>query len=107
MKLYYLLTLALLNPVVTIAGTSMGDISKIFVHEPGVLLFRAGSVDNPAPCNRESEWAISLNDPLGKPVLAMLLSAQAQGKKVFVAGYSQTCRDWWDRELPSYVRIIE
>lgn len=91
------------------AGNAQGLVSLLFVHEPNVLMFRVGTIVNDAPnCAVASrQWAISLSDPMGKSMMALLLSAQAQGKQVYVHGYPNTCRDWGDRELPSYALIID
>lgn len=91
------------------AGSSQGLVSNIFVHTPGVLMFQAGATINSMPpcANSTKQWAISLSDPMGKPLLAVLLSAQAQGKQVIIYGYTNTCRDWPDRELPSFAVIVD
>ena len=91
----------------SLAGTSVGNVTNMIVHVPNILMFSAGSISNTPTCNTANQWAISLDDPVGKPMLAVLLAAQSQGKQVFVHGYSNTCRDWGDRELPSYVQIID
>jgi hypothetical protein len=91
------------------AGNAQGLVSGIFVHTPGVLMFLVGTTINSAPscATRLNQWAISLTDPMGKSLMALLLSAQAQGKQVYVHGYTNTCRDWGDRELPSYAFLID
>lgn len=89
------------------AGTSQGLVTNIFIHSPGVLMFKAGTINGTPVCNTNNQWAISLATPEGKPMLAVLLSAQSQGKQVIVAGYSNTCRDWGDRELPSYIILVD
>lgn len=90
------------------AGTSTGKVSGIFMHSPNVVMFAAGAISNvPACASGTQQWAISLADQAGKGFLAILLSAQAQGKSVTVHGYTNTCRDWSDRELPSYILILD
>jgi len=91
------------------AGNAQGLVSGIFVHTPGVLMFQVGTTINSAPscASGMKQWAISLADPMGKSMMALLLSAQAQGKQVYVHGYTNTCRDWGDRELPSYAILID
>jgi hypothetical protein len=91
------------------AGSTQGLVSGIFVHTPGILMFQVGTAINGAPscANGTKQWAISLADPMGKSMMALLLSAQAQGKQVYVHGYTNTCRDWGDRELPSYAVLID
>ena len=91
------------------AGSTQGLVSGIFVHAPGILMFQVGTTINGAPscATVTKQWAISLADPMGKSMMALLLSAQAQGKQVYVHGYTDTCRDWGDRELPSYAILID
>jgi hypothetical protein len=106
----WLICLALLPNFSTAqAGVSQGLVSAIVVHTPGILMFQVGTVINVAPscATGTKQWAISLTDPIGKSMMALLLSAQAQGKQVYVHGYSNTCRDWGDRELPSYAVLID
>jgi hypothetical protein len=106
----WLIALALLPILSTAqAGTTQGLVSGIFVHTPGILMFQVGTTINGAPscATGTKQWAISLADPMGKSMMALLLSAQAQGKQVFVQGYTNTCSDWGDRELPSYVILID
>ena len=91
------------------AGNAQGTVSGIFMHTPGVLMFQVGTAINSAPscASGTKQWAISITDPMGKSLMALLLSAQAQGKQVYVQGYTNTCRDWGDRELPSYAVLID
>jgi hypothetical protein len=89
------------------AGESSGLVSNILVHVPGIVMFSAGNISGAPACNAVNQWAISLSDPMGKGIMAILLSAQAQGKRVYVRGYTNTCRDWGDRELPSYIVMID
>ena len=89
-------------------GSSTGKVAGIYMHSPDIVMFSAGQMNNPPSCAAGTkQWAISLSDPAGKGFLAILLSAQAQGKTVTVYGYSNTCRDWGDRELPSYIIITD
>jgi len=103
------LAFLLLWPTATTAGFQEGTVRQILLHEPGILMFQIGNEITAAPqcAQATKQWAISLSDPIAKPMLAVLLSAQAQGKVVFVRGYSNTCRDWGDRELPSYVTLVD
>lgn len=90
------------------SGSSSGKVSGIFMHSPDIVMFAAGAINNIAQCaSGTQQWAIKLSDPAGKGFLAILLSAQAQGKSVYVQGNSNSCRDWGDRELPTYIMIID
>lgn len=98
-----------LVPAIGWAGSNTGLVTGVFVHTPDIVMFRVGSTINNGPSCALStkEWAISMSDPMGKGLLAVLLAAQSQGKNVLVQGYTNTCRDWGDRELPSYVVILD
>ena len=90
------------------AGNSTGKVTNLFMHTPDVVMFAAGTIQGAPSCaTGSSQWAISLSDPAGKGFLAILLSAQAQGKSIYVHGYTNTCRDWPDRELPSYIIMMD
>lgn len=90
------------------AGAASGKVTGIFMHSPDIVMFAAGPINGaPACASSTQQWAIKLSDPAGKGFLAILLSAQAQGKSVYVQGYSNTCRDAGDRELPTYIVIID
>lgn len=108
MKKFLIASLLAAFGVAGYAGNSTGKVTNIFMHTPDVIMFKAGSGSGRPTCGATSdEWAIKLSDPAGKGFLAVLLSAQAQGKYVYVYGYENTCRDWSDRELPSYVKILD
>lgn len=110
MKKYYTLIASITSLLLAghaHAGTSTGPVTNIFMHSPDVVMFKAGTTTGAPTCSPYSEWAIKLSDPAGKGFLAILLSAQAQGKSVKVHGYTNTCRDWGDRELPSYIVILD
>lgn len=90
------------------AGSASGVVRYVTIHSPDIVMFSAGPIGGAPSCaSGTNQWAIKLSDPAGKGFLAILLSAQAQGKSVYVHGYSNTCRDWGDRELPTYIAIID
>lgn len=100
--------LTLSSTVSSIAGTAQGVVTNLFVHTPGVLMFQIGTGITSSPtCSQGGQWAISLSDLSAKPMMALLLSAQSQGKRVYVQGYTNTCAAWPDRELPSYVILLD
>lgn len=72
-------------------------------------MFQAGSLSGAgaAGCAAGTQqWAISMDRAMGKAILAALMQAQALDKNVQVWGYSpDTCDDWGDRMLPSFVII--
>ena len=91
----------------TNAGESQGTVKNLIVHTPDIAIFSAGVIYDTPACNAAQQWAISMSDPVGKAMLAVLLTAQAQNRRILVKGYSGTCRDWYDRELPSYIILLD
>jgi len=91
------------------ATASQGTVSGVFIHTPGILMFQVGTVMTATPSCAigTKQWAIALTDPMAKSMMALLLSAQAQGKSVLVYSYLDTCRDWGDRVVPSYALLID
>lgn len=86
------------------AGTSTGTVSKLFVHQPNILMFKAGTPTGAPACSNLGEWAIEIDTAFGKSLYAMLLSAQSQGQTVIVEG-TNVCSAWGDRESPRYIYI--
>lgn len=90
------------------SGIASGSVRYVTIHSPDILMFSAGPIGGGASCaSGTNQWAIKLSDPAGKGFLAVLLTAQSQGKPVYVQGYTNTCRDWGDRELPTYIAILD
>ena len=90
-------------------ANAQGTVSGIFVHTPGILMFQVGTAITASPscASGTKQWSIALTDPMAKSMMALLLSAQAQGKQVYVFSYLDTCRDWGDRVVPSYAVLID
>ncbi len=103
-KLLCALLLAAVQLPASAAGNSTGTVSYLFVHDPGVLMFAAGTQTTPIACSTQGQWAVDLSTTMGKNIYAMLLSAQSQGQTVTVAG-SGVCSAWGDREKPLYVYV--
>ena len=49
-------------------------------------------------------WAMSLEKEFGRAMYSLLLSAQSQGKDVYIHGRGH-CSSWGDREEPQYIQI--
>ena len=86
-----------------------GTISNIKIHNTTgtpVLMFSTNPYLEPPTCNANPaiEWAVKLDD-FGKSVYSLILSAHAQGKKVFVHG-DHRCDDWSDRESIFHITIV-
>jgi hypothetical protein len=88
------------------AGSSVGPITVLFVHHGDLLVFAAGANSGKPACSViGDEWSVNVSTPTGKAMLAVLLSAQAQGKSVAVGG-SGACTAWLDRETPVWIRLL-
>lgn len=113
MKLFILLTgLLLCTP--SFAGSVTGKVTQVLVHsdggnDHGVIMFRVEGQRRDKPvCSTAYEgkaWAISLEKISGRLMFSLILSAQAQGKTIFIAGRGH-CKSWPDREEPRFIRLI-
>ena len=96
------------------SGSSSGQVTGILVvsapwaapsPSSDVAVFSAGSHSGKPACSViGDDWSISLTTPSGRAMYALILSAQAQGKSVNVAG-SNTCSAWGDRETPVWIQL--
>jgi hypothetical protein len=104
-----LLTLAILGANSAFAGDSNGLVSRISQYE-GITMFTAGTHNNKPSCqisnNGGEAWAISVYSAHGKAMLALIMSAQAQGKRMQVWGDS-SCSTWYSLETAASVEITD
>ncbi len=94
-----------LCPDQTNRNTSEGQVLSILVHTGDAVMFSAGERknNNKMACSKvENDWAFSLKTPTGKAMYALILSAQAQGRKISVVGTCD-CSAWVDRETAYYI----
>lgn len=93
------------------AGGANGHITQILSHTDqgngqGVFMFVLDGVRSDAPecsvANGGKAWAMSLENESGRAMYSLILSAQAQGRKIEVIGRGH-CNVWGDREEPRYV----
>ncbi|WP_133498430.1 hypothetical protein [Cognatilysobacter terrigena] len=94
----------LLAPAISHAGSTQGKITILMAHSHDIVIFRIDAPHTGKPACSSDEWALSLANPGGRGMYALLLSAQAQGKSVTVYG-SDACGAWADREEPVYLFI--
>jgi len=88
-----------------ISGSSTGAITVLMVNQADRVLFSAGPHQSKPACSTQAdEWATSSATAAGKAMLAVLLSAQAQGKSVQVVG-TGACAAWSDREEPQLIIV--
>ena len=99
-------------PFFASAGTSVGVVTTPLV-SGDIFMFAAGThTDKPACATQGfAPWAISLNTQDSeiegaKTMVALVLSAQAQKKKLSVTGKG-TCTIWGDREDVLYLYIMD
>lgn len=99
----------------TNAGTASGKIKNLLVHTDagngqGMFMFTIiGQRDGVPACstvNNGKDWALSLEKESGRAIYSLLLTAQSQGKEVFVLGRGN-CNSWGDREEPHYINMID
>jgi hypothetical protein len=92
------------------SGGTGGDIYSVKIHKTDtipVLMFTTSPYLEPPTCNGSpaTEWAVTL-DEFGKSVYSLVLSAQAQGRKVSINGM-HSCNDWGDRESIQHITIVD
>ncbi|MGD8112990.1 hypothetical protein [Vibrio sp. TRT 17S01] len=109
-----LLTLSVIwtstNSIAGHSGALGGSIHNLKVHKtsgmPVVMFTTIPHVSPPMCGDKEAlEWAITLDD-FGKSVYSLLLSAQAQQKRVIIHG-KHTCEDWGDRESIVHITLAD
>ena len=108
-KLFLVLLLAV--PSAVYAGAQTGTVSYVEVRASDGLVYFELSGDaktNSPSCAAEHfYWIIrDENSNAGKQQYAMVLAAQASGKRVFVVGLN-SCARWHDGEDLNYIRILE
>lgn len=84
------------------AGTSSGKVSMLIINSSNYLFFEVGTKSGSPSCGNNNQWAVNLNTAIGKSFYAMLLTAQALNKTVYVFG-TGTCTNWGDREDALYM----
>lgn len=75
------------------APESRGKVSKLYVKEDGVVLFRLGETSNlPEDCTNSWPYMFNTTDTVGKEWLSMLLAARATGDSLNI-GYRKSSGD--------------
>lgn len=98
-----LLAGALVSLPVLAAGNSTGYVQGLLAHEPGRIMFRAGThTEKPACSTVGDQWAIDATTQGGRQMVNVLMLAAALNKTVTVHG-SGSCTAWGDRESPLYL----
>ncbi|MGI9573802.1 hypothetical protein ACRYJU_06905 [Alloalcanivorax xenomutans] len=114
MKIFVAALAVVILPVQAVAGTAAGYITGLMAHSggedsgPGVFMFTLDGDRNNAPsCSTENggkDWAMSLESEAGRAMYALVLSAHAQGKRIYVTGTGH-CNSWGDREQPEWISV--
>ncbi|MCW2404395.1 hypothetical protein M2336_001024 [Sphingobium sp. B1D7B] len=106
---YRLATAALLLPFITVpaqAGSAgMGSISGVIAHHAGVFFELSSPRTAPPACASQNRWLINSATNQGQAMIAVLLTAQMQGKRVGVVGMG-SCDVWTDTETVDHF-IVE
>lgn len=98
---------SLMHPSVASAGGSqLGAISDILIQRDGRMFFSISGLryGQPACATIVGRWVINLATPGGAAIAALIMSSQAQGKRVAVAG-TNNCEDWSDTESVYYLHL--
>lgn len=87
-----------------------GKIFSLFSTEFGVVMFHSNGARSSIPscvgAGMESRFAIDVKNDAGKSMYALLLTAVAQGKQVWING-TGNCSIWGDTESVNYVYVAE
>lgn len=104
MKKFAVVSLALAAALSAPAQASVADlgtINTVYGTSVGAVLFSTtGTRTAPPSCQwaaRPARFAIDASTPAGQSAVAILLNAQARGKRVTVIG-TDTCTIWGDTE---------
>lgn len=101
-RLVLAVSIIFMLPFSASAGDASGKVSTIMAHSQDVVFF---SLDGPytnVPVCSSTSLAVSLATQSGRAQYALLLSASAQGKVVYVHGTGD-CAVWGDRETAAYI----
>lgn len=97
--------LLMFSCVVSAAGNGGGRITSVGAIQGGVVIFKTEIHDNfPSCATIPGDWAITTDQPAGKALYALLLTAVSQGKTVEVSG-TGACEAWGDRETAAQLWI--
>lgn len=82
--------------------TGFGSISMVYASQNGAIIFTLNGTSRTTPpaCQNSSvpdRWAIDASTVAGQAQVAVLLNAQASGKKIWING-AETCSIWPDTE---------
>lgn len=111
-KLLFLITIASALASVSTAHASLaqtGTVYQITTTDTGVVYFWQRGTRNAQPACSASfpgRWAFNATTPAGQSMLALLMSANASGKSVVVAGKG-ACDVAGDTESVSYIYIAD
>jgi hypothetical protein len=97
------------NSIARASAANNGTINTIISMPSGVFLFNSNGTRTTIPScatNEPARWAINGSTAAGQSTIAVVLSAYAAGKQVFVSGAS-TCNTWGDTEDVQYVGIVD
>ena len=88
-----------------LAGTSTGLISVIVVNAQDQVLVLAGPISGSPECATFERFVVDLSTENGKAMYSLILSAQAQSKKIRILG-KNVCNVRSNAESIQYVEVI-
>jgi hypothetical protein len=101
-RLAFAVSMIFMLPFSASAGDASGKVVQLMAHSQDVVFF---SLDGPytnVPACSSTSLVLSLATQSGRAQYALLLSASAQGKVVYVHG-TGNCAVWGDRETADYI----
>lgn len=85
------------------SNTQPGKISNTIVTRTGRFFFdHNGSRSARPACSIYDRWVVDITTAQGQAMMALVLTAQSQGKSIIVNGQGD-CRDWADTEAIDHV----
>ncbi|MFT4929090.1 MAG: hypothetical protein ACI8WB_005220 [Phenylobacterium sp.] len=106
MKKLIVLTGLLLWGNLSHAGSGVGKVKHLMVHEGDVVMFSTGPRTEMAECSTVGDdWMLSIATEKGKAMYAMLLASAAQGLTVSVQGHG-ACNVWPGRESVKFMSVV-
>lgn len=89
----------------TASVSQAGKVSNTIVTRSGRFFFDHGGLRaNPPACSVYQRWVVDITTAQGQAMMALILTAQSQGKNIVVNGTGD-CRDWADTEAIDHVIV--
>ena len=88
------------------SASQPGLVANTIANHSGRFFFETAGQRTTRPgCAYYPRWVVDASTPAGQAVMALVLTAQGQGKLLLVQGLDD-CRDWPDTEAVSHVQVV-